>query len=156
MFMPQRLSLNTFDKVLESNRIEGIMRLPSEAELKMHEEFMKLRDLTIPNLEVFVKTYQPDAILRSRMGLNVRIGRFFPMAGGPKIVEKLNELLAQINAGGIDAWTAHIQYEQLHPFTDGNGRSGRAIWYWMMRDTGLENLGFLHAFYYQTLHAEQT
>ena len=56
---------------------------------------------------------------------------------------KLWKLLEQINAGMLDAWTAHCEYEALHPFTDGNGRSGRAIWLWLMHDA---SLGFLHRF----------
>ena len=53
-----------------------------------------------------------------------------------------------------DPWVFHVQYERLHPFTDGNGRSGRALWAWQMmrRREGLA-LGFLHRFYYQTLVA---
>jgi hypothetical protein len=58
-----------------------------------------------------------------------------------------------------DPYILHVEYEQLHPFTDGNGRSGRAMWLYAMKKCGrLEqglNLGFLHAFYYQTLSAQQ-
>lgn len=49
--------------------------------------------------------------------------------------------------------------------TDGNGRSGRALWAWMMLCRGgsygrakVIELGFLHTFYYQTLehfHADR-
>lgn len=47
-------------------------------------------------------------------------------------------------------WEVHIAYEMLHPFTDGNGRSGRMLWAWQMRNFPLD---FLHTFYYQTLNA---
>jgi Fic family protein len=131
------------------------MRLPTEAELQMHDKFMKLRDLTISDLQAFVKTYQPDAKLRNRDGYNIRIGRYFPPQGGPQIVDKLSALLTSINRAAIDSFTVHIEYELLHPFSDCNGRSGRVIWYWMMQGTPLANLGFLHGFYYQTLHSRQ-
>ena len=44
-------------------------------------------------------------------------------------------------------------YEMLHPFMDGNGRSGRALWAWMMLRLGQDPFAllFLHRFYYQTL-----
>lgn len=42
-------------------------------------------------------------------------------------------------------------YETLHPFTDGNGRSGRALWLWAMGGIHRAPLGFLHHFYYQAL-----
>ena len=60
-------------------------------------------------------------------------------------------------ARGITISTAHVEYETLHPFTDGNGRSGRALWLWMKtRGTVLDfrqatSLGFLHTFYYEAL-----
>lgn len=41
----------------------------------------------------------------------------------------------------------------LHPFMDGNGRTGRAVWAWAMQRDGQDPfaLSFLHRFYYQTL-----
>ena len=50
----------------------------------------------------------------------------------------------------LGACETHVRYELLHPFLDGNGRSGRALWLWLM---GQAPLGFLHTFYYQTLSA---
>ena len=50
----------------------------------------------------------------------------------------------------------HRRYETLHPFMDGNGRSGRILWAWQMIHHDIRpglSLGFLHAFYYQTLDA---
>ena len=49
------------------------------------------------------------------------------------------------------AWALHKHFESLHPFLDGNGRTGRALWLWMMGGIAQVPLGFLHTFYYQTL-----
>ena len=57
--------------------------------------------------------------------MDVRVGSYVPPKGGEHIREMLGALLDDINSELIDAWNAHIQYESIHPFSDGNGRSGR-------------------------------
>lgn len=155
--------MNITDKVRESNRIEGILREPTAAEIEAHTQFVYLSRVTIKGLTDFVRVYQPDARLRDMPGLDVRVGHWCPPPGGPDIAQSLQTLLDEVNAFTIDAWDAHIAYESLHPFTDGNGRSGRVMWYWMEQVVWVQNryplvgsgnrhqLGFLHAFYYQTL-----
>ena len=136
--------------VRESNRIEGILRDPSTAEIEATELFLFNRQPGVLDIEDLVTTYQPGAVLRLTPGLNVRVGNHIAPPGGPQIGADLAALLETI--GGSDPWATHVAYETLHPFTDGNGRSGRAIWAWQMvrRQRGL-SLGFLHQFYYQTL-----
>ena len=141
----------------ESNRIEGIIRSPTREELAAFRRFMQLDKVTVKDLETFVKVYQPDARLRDKAGLDVHIGVQMPPRGGPEIRTALQDILS----GAVrrpwllvtkdrpdSAYSTHVAYEHLHPFTDGNGRSGRMLWAWQMRDFPL---GFLHHFYYQTL-----
>ena len=134
--------------VTESNLIEGITRPPTKAELDEFERFLALPKITAAELQNFVAVYQPDAVLRDRVGLNVRVGNHIPPRGCPEIRERLAELLERVNLMPESAHKHHLEYEMLHPFTDGNGRSGRAVWAWQMRRFPL---GFLHHFYYQTL-----
>ena len=143
--------MNITDKVRESNRIEGILRDPTIGEVEEHARFMTLESVTITELERFVSVYQPSAKLRSLPGFDVRVGSHVPPRGGPHIVEQLQALLDDANAERFTPWAIHLQYETLHPFMDGNGRSGRMLWYWSMIANPLAELGFLHAFYYQTL-----
>jgi len=134
----------------ESLRIEGIMREPSGDELEETALFMVLKRVSVEDVVELVNIYQPGAELRDRPGLNVRVGNHIAPPGGPEIAGALGQILLSLPAA--DPWATHVAYETLHPFTDGNGRSGRALWAWQMvrRQRGLP-LGFLHAWYYQTL-----
>ena len=141
--------------VTESNMIEGIHHPPSKAECDAHNTFMALDTVTVEDLERFVGTVQPDAKLRDKRGLDVRVGTHFPEPGGVLVRHALTRLLCELEDGSPHY--VHCQYETLHPFTDGNGRSGRVLWAWCMRKRGLnfDQLGFLHTFYYQTLQSFQ-
>lgn len=143
---PERFTLR--DLVRESNKIEGIFRDPTDEEVAAARDFLGLSKVTIADLQHFVSIYQPGARLRDKVGLNVRVGRHLPPAGSPKIKKALQALLDKIEMKELTPWQAHVEYETLHPFTDGNGRSGRILWLWMMPDA---SLGFMHHFYYQTL-----
>jgi hypothetical protein len=139
--------------VKESNRIEGILREPSQAELDATAMFLALPKITVDDVQKLVSVYQPGAKLRSKPGMNVRVGNHITPQGGPLIASALTLLLE--SAETDDPHRVHLAYEKLHPFIDGNGRSGRAIWAWQMirQQQSALALGFLHRFYYQTLAA---
>jgi len=143
--------------VRESNRIEGIRRT-THREVDATRQFLDLPTITVPDVCRLVAAFQVSGVIRDRPGLNVYIGRHRPPPGGLDIVRSLEILLDQIRQDQLTPYQAHFDYETLHPFTDGNGRSGRAIWMWQMLRLGemrLLSLGFLHAFYYQTLAASR-
>ena len=134
----------------ESLRIEGIIREPTAHELERTKWFIGLEKPEIINLCAIVGIYQSNAQLRDRPGINVQVNNHIAPPGGPWIATKLHEILATLPTA--DPWDTHVAYERLHPFTDGNGRSGRTLWAWQMvrRQEGLP-LGFLHQWYYQSL-----
>lgn len=137
--------------VRESNRIEGIVREPTIHELAETENFIKAESLTLVRLKSLVAVYAPHARLRDKRGLNVRVGTHYAPTGGPEIKERLQSFLTGVNNGLWTPYEAHLAYETLHAFTDGNGRSGRAIWLWQRK--GHAPLGFLHQHYYDSLSA---
>ena len=144
--------------VRESNRIEDIVREPHPWEVAVFSEFLIGEAVTVHQLEHIVSAFQPGARLRKRRFMDVTVGDHLPPGGGPHIVEALEEILNHVNSNDWSPFRTHCEYESLHPFEDGNGRSGRALWAWQMIHTdtppGLD-LGFLHAFYYQTLSAQR-
>jgi hypothetical protein len=142
--------------VRESNRIEGILRKPSDAEINVHESFLGLPKVAVRDMERFVETVA-GAGLRKRLGMDVRVGRHVPPPGGPNVAVGLREILWLPGIEGRAPWDTHVMYEHLHPFMDGNGRSGRALWAWMRlrEDRDPFALGFLHSAYYEALEADR-
>ena len=142
-----------FAFVKESNAIEGIVRNPTREELDATEALIANRSMTVEALNSLQKVYAPGMHLRNKIGLDVRVGTYFPPPGSPKIEGDLWNIIGMANSRDFDAWEVHVAFELLHPYMDGNGRVGRALWAWKMINDGTDpfELPFLQQFYYQTL-----
>lgn len=138
--------------VRESNLIEGIDRDPSSDEIDAHQRLLILFNLHPTTLGLFQAVIAPNMPLRSAVGMNVRVGHYIAPDGGPNIERRLQAICNRANTSA-DPWDVHVRFEKLHPYMDGNGRTGRALWAWMMLSQGKNPfaLPFLHRFYYQTL-----
>ncbi len=146
------VDITLIDFIRESNRIEGIERGPSERECTTSFIFLRLKSVTVADVCHIVSVYEPGAVLRDRRDMGVRVGKHVAPAGGPWMGQKLDAILI-LAASDELPYVVHQDYEHLHPFTDGNGRSGRMLWLWMhWRETGrIPPLGFLHTIYYEML-----
>jgi hypothetical protein len=136
--------------VRESNKIERI-DVTTQAHVDAHLVFLA-RPVTVQSLIDLVAVLQSDARFRNKIEIpGVRVGDHVAPPSGYKIEDQLREVLKI-----ADPWHQHIAYETLHPFTDGNGRSGRALWLHRYvsepeRDRWALRRGFLHSWYYHTL-----
>lgn len=150
------------DFVVESNAIEGIVRSPKPLEIEALRHFMTLDIVRVTDVIGYVYRIC-QAPLRDRNDQCVIVGEHRPPQGGPLIRPRLQGLLSEMQENIVDhgsvptPYSTHVAYETLHPFMDGNGRSGRAIWAWHMKHVGLDpfRFGFLHEWYYQSLQAFQ-
>lgn len=150
--------ISFYDFIKESNRIEGIHREPTRAESDAHVTFLALPRLTVADVSALVAVCAPGHVLRERVGMNVRVGSHIAPCGGIGVVRALMGIVERVAT--TTPHKTHVAYENLHPYTDGNGRSGRAIWLWAhlhgapgaAPERALE-LGFLHTFYYEALSA---
>jgi hypothetical protein len=137
--------------LLESNAIEGIFKEPTAAEVKAAQAFLGLRSVKVKDICTLQAVVAPGRPIRDTTGMNVRVGGYVAPTGGHQIIDSLALLIA--NMENLNPWSVHCKFEQLHPFMDGNGRVGRLLWAWQMRQAGQDPfaLPFLHGFYYQTL-----
>lgn len=149
--------------IRESNSIENIKGRTRAIEVLAHREFLMLDEIAVHDLEWFVDRIGGKPLRRDE-GMNVSIvdrgsGRLLhsPPPGGPAVEGDLREILIKAARGDHSPYAVHCAYETLHPFMDGNGRSGRVLWAWQMLHESKMPFGvsFLRTFYYQALQASR-
>ncbi len=148
-----------FNFIQESNRIEGMHHIPDEDEMDAYVEFLSLGedDLVIASMVRFVDQIC-GALPRTDFGMNVVVGSHTPPPGHPDMTYKIGAILELARNNIETPWEVHRRYEWLHPFMDGNGRSGRALWAWQILHHDIWphtlELGFLHPAYYSALEKD--
>lgn len=141
--------------ISESYGIEGIFIDPEDidnADVAATQHFLALETITVEDMQELALSMGAECKLRERKGMNVQVGGYTPVRGGPGMQTRLNYVLDSESS----PYLVHRQYEKLHPFMDGNGRTGRLLWLWQtMKLNGgvIPAIGFLHTWYYESLKA---
>ena len=148
------MSITLEQFVKDSWEIEGLYPYQKELDIFIghHVDFLELEAVTVHDITCLVADFTGGPLLlRDKEGMNVMVGEHRPPRGGPEIINALTEILKEpLFCDERNAYNKHQEFEKLHPFMDGNGRAGRALWLWSMGEYGLD-LPFLHRFYYQAL-----
>jgi Fic family protein len=90
---------------------------------------------------------------------SVRVGDLLPPPA-PEVPNLMRDLEKYMNESSelpplIKAGLAHVIFETIHPFLDGNGRIGRLLIVLMLINDGLLNLPILYpSYYFKKHHAE--
>lgn len=134
-----------------SNRIEDVRSEEAlEDAIEAWEYAKSLSEITLKDLfeihRLLLKRIDPDIAGRFRT-YDIQIGGKIKKFRGLEVLESQTQealdllkegealpLAAQRN--GL-ARRAHVQYEDVHPFPDGNGRSGRILYNWHRAKLGL-------------------
>ena len=120
----------------ESNAIEGIYTSDALEDSLKAWEFMTDCDF-IPNVDTieFVHWLITYRQLPSGERGTLRYGREVSIAGRPGMSSFIVRDALQQWIRDLDVMSpkeAHIRFEKIHPFIDGNGRTGRMIYYWQL------------------------
>lgn len=136
------------EESLDIEDISGYQKIKDHALLL--NRFTMLKELTLENVCDFAGACGGE--LRNKPGMNVMVGDHVPIPGSFLVEAMLLEYLNFANKVPTAMHNIHHRFETLHPFTDGNGRTGRAIWLWQWhKECGTAPKSFLQQFYYQTL-----
>lgn len=136
----ESLSQNAAIIVANVRALEAALRLASELNessiLSMHRELL----INQPGWEAHAGVYRTELVWVGGSRASPRSAQHIA-AQSERIAPAMNDLVEFISRDDIpviaQAAIAHAQFETIHPFADGNGRTGRALVQSMLRGKGL-------------------
>lgn len=168
--------ISTFDEIYQSNLFSNLFATPAAKEvhqyaaaLKKGFELVKQHQLLTSNyiLQIQEVVEQNKAGFRKLPGtklLNDKTGQvvYLPPQEYERIVSLMNNLEMFINDDGmmeadplVKMAIIHHQFESIHPFYDGNGRTGRIINILYLVQKGLLHLPVLYLSHYIIQHKSE-
>ena len=114
-----------------NNRMAGIDREPSAAEVAAHRGLLAANELRVENLELFVRHVAPGAHLRDTAH-DDGWSEDETSASRDELRADLSAIVAAARSKSAKPDRLHRLYRMLRPFTDANGRCGRALWMWQV------------------------
>jgi hypothetical protein len=117
------------DFVRVNNKISGIDRASTPEEVAAHRGLFATNALRVENIEIFVDHIERGARIRD----DVEVGIFDNgLAFQVDPTADLATIVTAIRTFAAPPERLHRLYRLLHPFTEGNGRSGRALLMWQV------------------------
>jgi Fic family protein len=142
----------------ESNKIEREDSKVAFEDAQKAWDYLKTKEFLTPEIilgthHLLMRNLRPD-IAGFWRTCDVWIGGVMKPFTTVKMIEKrmknfctmVNTKLLEIEPDVLDQLTkdAHVRFEDLHPFEDGNGRTGRLIYLWHRQKLGLP-IHIIHA-----------
>ena len=119
------------DFVRVSNRMAGIEREPTPSEISAHRGLLAANALRVENLELFVHHVAEGAQVRREPAPQAMSAdeEAFPRE---QLKADLATIVLAAQKQAASPQRLHRIYTLLSPFTDGNGRCGRALLMWQI------------------------
>ena len=147
--------MNTFEWIRESNLIEGVDDPQEDARCeRVWKILLETRQLSIMTIKMIhfgiMNELRPDIAGRLRV-VNVQVGghvcpNWRTVEHSLKTwVDTFRQAGAHLTIvgathAGEEIRVAHVEFEKIHPFEDGNGRTGRMLMNWQRVRAGLAPL----------------
>jgi len=127
--------------IQESNKIESIEDI-TEIPYSV-KAFNKIEKITVESIlkihKEIMSNLEPDIAGQLRDKVVYVGGRTCPTED---LENRLLALCLVTPETSIQALDWHIRFETIHPFFDGNGRTGRLIYYWQCKNIGVQPILF--------------